>query len=82
LTQPRPLDYTDAASSKITTADHGVVILDGFRRATFLPQVWEKILDPVEFLEHLCLKMGGSPDLWRHKHLDVLVYQVEEFREP
>jgi len=25
--------------------------------------------------------MGASPDLWRRKHLDVLVYQVEEFRE-
>jgi len=84
LTQPRPLDYTDADDllKKLRPQIDGVVIRDGFRRATFLPQVWEKILDPVEFLEHLCLKMGGSPDLWRHKHLDVLVYQVEEFREP
>jgi len=25
--------------------------------------------------------MGASPDLWRRKHLEVLVYQVEEFHE-
>jgi hypothetical protein len=41
------------------------------RRATFCPGLGEDP-DPVEFLEHLCLKM--EPDLWRHKHLDVLVY--------
>ena len=84
LTKPRPLDYADAEDllKKLQPQIDGVVIRDGFLRATFLPQVWEKIPDPVEFLEHLCSKMGASPDLWRHKHLDVLVYQVEEFREP
>ena len=51
------------------------------RRATFLPQVWEKIPDPEEFLEQLCMKMGSSADLWRRKKLDVLIYQVEEFHE-
>jgi uncharacterized protein len=59
----------------------GVVIRDGMRRATFLPQVWEKIPDPEEFIEQLCIKMGSSPDLWRRKKLDVLTYQVEEFHE-
>src|SRR5574339_218358 len=29
----------------------GVIVADGMRRATFLPQVWEKIPDPAEFLE-------------------------------
>jgi AMMECR1 domain-containing protein len=51
------------------------------RRATFLPQVWEKIPDPEEFLGQLCMKMGASPDLWRKKKLEVLTYQVEEFHE-
>jgi AmmeMemoRadiSam system protein A len=59
----------------------GVVIRDGRRRATFLPQVWEKIPDAGEFLEHLCMKMGSPPDLWRKKKLDILTYQVEEFHE-
>jgi AMMECR1 domain-containing protein len=59
----------------------GVVIRDGARRATFLPQVWEKIPNVEEFLEQLCLKMGASSDLWRKKKLEVLTYQVEEFHE-
>ena len=59
----------------------GVILRDGFHRATFLPQVWEKIPNPEEFLNNLCYKMGAKPDLWRRKHLDVLTYQVEEFHE-
>ena len=51
------------------------------RRATFLPQVWEKIPDTAEFLANLCYKMGAAPDTWKRKHLEVLVYQVEEFHE-
>jgi AmmeMemoRadiSam system protein A len=83
LTQPVPLEYSDAEDllKKIRPQIDGVVIRDGIRRATFLPQVWEKIADPAEFLEHLCLKLGAAPDLWQQKHLDILVYQVEEFRE-
>jgi len=59
----------------------GVILKDGFRRATFLPQVWEKVANKEEFLSHLCMKMGASPDQWKRKHLEVLVYQVEEFHE-
>ncbi len=59
----------------------GVVLQDGLRRATFLPQVWEKLPHPEDFLAHLCQKMGAPSDLWRRKKLDVRVYQVEEFHE-
>jgi AMMECR1 domain-containing protein len=77
------LDYKDPIDllSKLHPHVDGVILRDTFRRATFLPQVWEKIPDPVEFLNNLCYKMGASEDLWRKKHLDVLTYQVEEFRE-
>lgn len=83
LTRPIPLDYKDADDllSKLRPHVDGVILRDAFRRATFLPQVWEKIPDRAEFLDNLCYKMGASPDLWRRKHLDVLIYQVEEFRE-
>ena len=59
----------------------GVILQDGLRKATFLPQVWNKLPDPEEFLSHLCMKMGGSGDLWRKKKLDVFIYQVQEFQE-
>jgi AmmeMemoRadiSam system protein A len=83
LTRPIPLDYKDADDllSKLRPHVDGVILRDAFRRATFLPQVWEKIPDRAEFLDNLCYKMGAGPDLWRKKHLEVLTYQVEEFRE-
>lgn len=83
LTRPISLEYKDANDllSKLRPGVDGVILHDAFRRATFLPQVWEKISDPAEFLDNLCYKMGANPDLWRRKHLDVLTYQVEEFRE-
>ena len=83
LTRPTPLEYTDANDllSKLRPHVDGVILRDGYRRATFLPQVWEKIPDPAEFLNNLSYKMGENHNLWRSKHLDVLVYQVEEFHE-
>ena len=83
LTRPVPLEYQDATDllSKIRPHVDGVILRDGFRRATFLPQVWEKIPDPAEFMENLCYKMGVRDNAWRVKHLDVLIYQVEEFHE-
>jgi AMMECR1 domain-containing protein len=67
--------------AKLRPGIDGVVLSDGLRRATFLPQVWEKLPEPELFLEHLCQKMGAPADLWRKKHLEVLIYQVEEFHE-
>jgi hypothetical protein len=83
LTVPRPLDYTgpDDLLSQLRPGQDGVVLRDGSRRATFLPQVWDSIPDKVEFLNHLCMKMGVLPAVWRQKHLTVLVYEVEEFHE-
>ncbi len=84
LTRPIPLAYRDANDllSKLRPHVDGVILKDAYgRRATFLPQVWEKIPNPSDFLGDLCYKMGASQDLWRHKHLEVLVYQVEEFHE-
>lgn len=84
LTRPTPLEYKDAKDllSKLRPHIDGVILHDGpHHRATFLPQVWEKLPDPAGFLSNLCYKMGLEPDLWRRKHLEVLTYQVEEFHE-
>jgi len=83
LTRPVPLEYRDADDliSRLRPHIDGVILRDGLRRATFLPQVWEKIPDPSEFLDNLCYKMGVPHRYWRSKHLEVLTYQVEEFHE-
>jgi len=83
LTQPQPLKYEgsqDLLQSLRPDID-GVILRDGPRRATFLPQVWQKLPDPVQFLSHLCMKMRADANLWRYKKLSVYTYQVEEFRE-
>ena len=59
----------------------GVVLMDGMRRATFLPQVGGRIPVASQFLSQLCQKMGACPDLWQRQPVTVMVYQVEEFSE-
>jgi uncharacterized protein len=83
LTKPQPLVYSapEELLVKLRPDIDGVTLFDGARRATFLPQVWEKIPDHAEFLSHLCQKMGSSANLWRKKVLTVYTYQVEEFHE-
>lgn len=83
LTPPQPLEYQQPAEllARLRPGVDGVILRDGIRRATFLPQVWEKIPKPEEFLSHLCLKMGASANLWRQRPLQVFTYQVEEFHE-
>jgi AmmeMemoRadiSam system protein A len=83
LTLPQELEYESAEDllGKLRPGIDGVILRDGGRRATFLPQVWEKIPDKAAFLDQLCAKMGVMPDTWRRKHLRVQVYQVEEFHE-
>ena len=83
LTIPQDLDYetADELIRAIRPAIDGVTLFDGPRRATFLPQVWEKLPRTDEFLEHLCVKMGASPDLWKRRKMRVQTYQVEEFHE-
>jgi len=83
LTLPQPLLYKGPQDliTRLRPDIDGVIINDGYRRATFLPQVWEKLPNPRAFLAHLCQKMGAPSDLWERRELQVLTYQVEEFHE-
>jgi AmmeMemoRadiSam system protein A len=83
LTPPEKLEYErpEDLPALLRPGIDGVVLRDGLRRATFLPQVWEKIPDPSAFLGNLCWKMGADANCWLYKKLDVYTYQVEEFHE-
>jgi len=83
LSPMKKLEYSNTGElqSKLRPGIDGVTLMDGYRRATFLPQVWEKVTGVEEFLNHLCIKMGASSDYWRTGRLDVYIYQVEEFKE-
>ena len=83
LTQPQELQYSTLEDllEKLRPNVDGVILRHGFRKATFLPQVWEKVADPSDFLDQLCYKMGVSANTWRETKLQVYTYQVEEFHE-
>jgi AmmeMemoRadiSam system protein A len=83
LSAPQPLDYrgADDLIAKLRPGIDGVVIERSWQRATFLPQVWEKLPDPHEFLAHLCMKAGLAADAYRRPGLDVYTYQVDKFEE-
>ncbi len=83
LTIPQALIYSgpDDLVRKLRPHVDGVILKDGARRATFLPQVWEKLPDTQDFLSHLCDKMWAPSNLWKRKALEVFIYQVEEFSE-
>lgn len=83
LTLPKDLDYASPEDllARLRPGVDGVTLMDGRMRSTFLPQVWEKLPQARDFLNHLCRKMGAPDDLWRRKKLRVQTYQVEEFHE-
>ena len=76
-----PYDHPEQLPDLLNPHEDGVVLQDGYHHATFLPQVWEQLPVPSDFLTHLCLKMGVPGQTWQHKVLDVSIYHVEEFGE-
>jgi len=42
----------------------GLVLIEGMRRGTFLPSVWEQLPDPWQFLDHLKQKAGLPSGYW------------------
>ena len=83
LTEPHPLEYRsrEDLTRKLRVNVDGVIIRQGHASATFLPQVWEQLRRPEEFLSHLCLKAGLPSAAWKNPELDVLTYQVQYFDE-
>lgn len=83
LSAPRPLDYSSPQQllERLRPQVDGVVLAHGRQRATFLPQVWERVPDPVQFIEMLCSKAGLPADAWRTLPLEISTYQVESFEE-
>lgn len=83
LTVPEKLEYSDSNElvKKLIPEKHGVIVSKGFRKATFLPQVWEQLPEPVQFLKHLCTKAGLNPFSWKDSDLIVQTYEAEVFSE-
>jgi uncharacterized protein len=83
LEVPKVLEY-DNSEGLLKVLDEkrsGIILRSGYNQATFLPQVWEEIREPDEFLSHLCQKAGLAPNFWILNKLQVRTYQVEKFCE-
>jgi len=73
-------DSEDELRARLRPGVDGVTLeLDDFR-ATFLPQVWEALPDPRDFLAALKQKAGMRADFWS-PWLNVVLYQVTKWKE-
>jgi AmmeMemoRadiSam system protein A len=68
------------ALAQLRVGVDGVVFEYGHHSSTFLPQVWEDMNDPVEFLSHLKYKAGLPPDFW-DPQVRLSRYTVSKWRE-
>ena len=81
LLSPRePLEaYSEAeALAKLRPGVDGVYFEFHDLASTFLPQVWESLPDPVDFLGELRRKAGLPPTFW-HPDVRLSRYTVEKF---
>lgn len=83
LSEPIDLEYKDGEDLvlKLEPGIHGVIIQKGPSRATFLPQVWDQLPEPEIFLSHLCTKAGLNSQEWKKGKLEVMIYNVQYFKE-
>jgi AmmeMemoRadiSam system protein A len=88
LSTPKRLSFEDHADliGRLRPGVDGIILEQGEegRRATFLPQVWEGLPDPEQFIAHLRQKAGIAPDTdirrCRVKRYTVLKWREVEFR--
>ncbi len=82
LSQPEPFAYQDGDDllRRLRPGVDGVILSHNGRRSTFLPQVWEQLPNPADFLTHLCQKAGLSGACWR-QGAEIMVYTVKKIAE-
>ena len=78
---PFPVNGPDDLLKKLVPGKHGLILRQGWARATFLPAVWEELPEKKEFLSHLSMKAGLEPDAWKDRKTEFEVYEAEEFSE-
>lgn len=66
LTEPVPVRYKGKEDllGQLKPGVDGLIIKRGYHQATFLPQVWEQLPEPVEFIAQLKRKAGLPMHFW------------------
>lgn len=82
LSDTHPLSFTDEedALAQLRPGIDGVVFEFGGYRSTFLPQVWEQLPQPRDFLDRLKRKAGLPGNFWSDK-VRLSRYGVNKWRE-
>ncbi|MBU0975545.1 MAG: AmmeMemoRadiSam system protein A [Patescibacteria group bacterium] len=83
LSEPKAYKRTspEALIEFLSKDKPGVILEMGFHSATYLPQVWEEVDNPEEFLSSLCLKAGLPQDMWKKENVKISTYSVMKFKE-
>jgi len=82
LTPAVPMPVVDAADAlrQLRPGLDGLIFECHGRRGTFLPQVWESLPNPRDFLSHLKQKAGFSADFWS-PDIHLYRYAVQKWKE-
>jgi AmmeMemoRadiSam system protein A len=78
--QALSFDSEHSALAQLRPGEDGLIFEYGARRSTFLPQVWEQLRAPREFLAHLKRKAGLPSDFWADE-VRLSRYTVDKCRE-
>lgn len=83
LAPARPIAFTDEADalSQLRPGLDGVIFEYAGYCSTFLPQVWEQLPMPRQFMAHLKRKAGLPEDFWDDA-VKIWCYSVSKFAEP
>jgi AmmeMemoRadiSam system protein A len=82
LTRAEPIRFAteDDAIRQLRQGIDGVILESGRHRGTFLPQMWERLSDPRQFMSELKRKAGLAEDFWS-KDLRLYRYEVQKWSE-
>jgi AmmeMemoRadiSam system protein A len=75
-----PFESEADALARLRPGLDGIVLQYGSRRSTFLPQVWDQLPEPTEFISQLKRK-AGLPDGFWHSQISLQRYTVAKYQE-
>lgn len=82
LTPAMAISFRDEADflAQLRPGVDGIVFQYGRHRSTFLPQVWESLPEPAQFMQQLKRKAGLPPNFW-HEAVSIARYEVTKWKE-
>ena len=82
LTPAEPIRFAteEDAVRQLRQGIDGVILESERHRATFLPQVWESVTDPWQFMSELKRKAGLPEEFWS-KDVRLYRYEVQKWSE-